>query len=139
MTAEAASRESNYLNLLRQRSVHYVIEPTTKAFEHSVSLEMIKNFLEDYLKSLKAYSISKFKRVLEIGQEIGNSIEKEIEKIINPVITGSSYGSFKFSIANDFLLRPGEKNEILELKANVVSKYHNEIFVNPLSDSDIEL
>ena len=64
---------------------------------------------------------------------------KEIGKIVNPLVTSSAYGSFKFSIANDFLYRPGEKKEIVELKANVVSIYHNEIFINPLSDNDISV
>lgn len=61
-----------------------------------------------------------------------------MEKLINPLITSSGYGSFKFSIANDFLYREGEKREIFELKADIVLKYHNEIFINPLSDSDID-
>ncbi len=139
MTADAASREYNYLNLLRQRSVHYVIEPSTLAFGHSVSLEMIKNFSEDYLKSLKAYAISKLKTLVEVGKDVEELFSKEVEKLINPLVTGSAYGSFKFSIANDFLSREGEKQEVLELKANVVAKYHNEIFINPLADSDIEI
>ncbi|MEP7169557.1 MAG: hypothetical protein ABI855_09340 [Bacteroidota bacterium] len=139
MPADAASREYNYLNLLRQRSVHYVIEPSTMAFGHSVSLEMIKNFSEDYLKSLKAYAISKFKTLVEVGKDVEESFSKEVEKLINPLVTGSAYGSFKFSIANDFLSREGEQKEVLELKANVVAKYHNEIFINPLADTDIEI
>ena len=139
MTADAASREYNYLNLLRQRSVHYVIEPSTMAFGHSVSLEMIKDFSEDYLKSLKAYAISKFKRLIEVGKDVEESFAKEVEKLVNPLVTGSAYGSFKFSIANDFLSREGEQKEVLELKANVVAKYHNEIFINPLADTDIEI
>jgi len=139
MRADAASREYNYLNLLRQRSIHYVIEPSTIAFGHSVSLEMIKNFAEDYLKSLKAYAISKFKKLIEVGKDAEESFSKEVEKLINPLVTGSAYGSFKFSIANDFLSRESEQKELLDLKANVVAKYHNEIFINPLDDIDIEL
>ncbi len=138
MPGALASREYNYLNLLRQRSIHYVIEPSTLAFGHSVSLEMIKNFTEDYLKSLKAYAISKFKAALAIGGDVEESFSKEVEKLVNPLVTGSAYGSFKFSIANDFLTREGEQKEVLDLKANVVAKYHNEIFINPLADGDIE-
>lgn len=137
MTTDAASREYMYLNLLRQRSVHYVLEPSTLAFGHSVSLEMIKDFSEGYLKSLKAFAVSKFKKLLEIGNDVEASFVKDIDKLINPLVTSSAYGSFKFSIANDFLPREGEKKEIAELKANVVAKYHNEIFINPLSDTDI--
>lgn len=138
MTNDAASREFNYLNLLRQRSVHYIIEPTTPIFGHSVSLESIKDFTGDYLKSLKAFAISKLRQVLKLGDEIEDSFRTEIDKLINPLVTSSAYGSFKFSIANDFLSREGESQELLELKANVVAKYHNEIFVNPLTDGDIQ-
>jgi len=100
---------------------------------------MIKDFSEGYLKSLKAFAVSKYKRALELGNEIEESFTKEIEKLINPLVTSSAYGSFKFSIANDFLSREGERKEVLELKANVISSYHNEIFINPLADNDIEI
>lgn len=133
-----ANAEYNYLTLLRQRSVHYVIEPSDLAFEHSVSLEMVKDFSENFLKSLKAYAVSQFKRTVEIKGEIEETIVRQIEKHINPLLTNFAYGSFKFSIANDFLPREGEKKELVELKSNVVSKYHSEIFINPLTDSDIE-
>lgn len=134
-----ASREFNYLNLLRQRSVHYILEPATMAFGHSVSLESIKDFTGDYLKSLKAFATSKIKQLLNLSEEIEDSLRNEIDKIVNPLVTSSSYGSFKFSIANDFLSRVGESDELRQLKANVVEKYHNEIFVNPLTDDDIRL
>lgn len=138
MAPNEASKEFNYLNLLRQRSIHYVIEPAYLSFGHSVSLESIKEFSESYLKSLKAYAISKFKRVLKIEEELEQNILSEIEKLVNPLVTSSAYGSFKFSIANDFLPRPGDNRELVEIKANVVSKYHHEIFINPLSDEDIQ-
>lgn len=136
---DVASREFNYLNLLRQRSIHYVIEPANLQFGHSVSLENIKDFSESYLRSLKAFAISKFQRVLRSVEEFESDIQNEIEKLINPLITGSAYGSFKFSVANDFLPRLGEKSEVVNLKANIISKYHNEIFINPLTDEDIRL
>lgn len=139
MTTDAASREFNYLNLLRQRSIHYVIEPVNLVFGHSVSLEAIRDFTGDYLKSLKAYATSKLRQLLKIGEEIEESFKNEIEELINPLVTSSAYGSFKFSIANDFLSREGENQEMLELKANVVAKYHNEIFINPLTDNDIQV
>ncbi|MCK9422213.1 MAG: hypothetical protein M0Q38_06420 [Bacteroidales bacterium] len=139
MHTDEASREFNYINLLRQRSIHYVLEPANLAYGYSVSLEMIKDFSESYLKSIKAYAISKFKKVVTIGHKIDREFGKEIDKIINPLVTSSAYGSFKFSIANDFLSREGESDDVLDLKANVVTKYHSEIFVNPLDDSDIEL
>lgn len=138
MTTDIASREFNYLNLLRQRSVHYVIEPATPAFGHSVSLESIRDFTGDYLRSLKAFATSKLRQILKIGEEIEDSFRNEIDKLINPLVTSSAYGSFKFSIANDFLSREGESQELLELKSNVVAKYHDEIFVNPLTDEDIQ-
>lgn len=53
LSPEAVSGEFNYLNLLRQRSMHYVLEPSNLDFGQSVSLEMVKDFSEGYLKSLK--------------------------------------------------------------------------------------
>jgi len=138
MAPNEASNEFNYINLLRQRSIHYVIEPANLSFGHSVSLESIKEFSESYLKSLKAFAISKFRRVLKIEEELEQNIINEFEKLVNPLITSSAYGSFKFSIANDFLPRPGDKKELVDIKANVISKYHHEIFINPLSDEDIQ-
>lgn len=139
LSPDAASKEFNYLNLLRQRSIHYVIEPASLSFGHSVSLESIKDFSESYLKSLKAFAVSRFKRVLKIEEELEQGFLNEIENLINPLVTSSSYGSFKFSIANDFLSRPGDKKEFVEIKSNVVAKYHKEIFINPLTDEDIEI
>lgn len=138
LSPKAASEEFNYLNLLRQRSIHYVIEPSNPFFGHSVSLGMIKDFSDNYLKSLKAFALSKLKKALNIKAEIEDSIAKDLDKLINPLITNSAYGSFKFSVANDFLQRDGEDKELVQLKSNVISKYHNEIFINPLSDTDID-
>lgn len=139
LSPDAASKEFNYLNLLRQRSIHYVIEPANLSFGHSVSLVNIKDFSESYLKSLRAFAVSKFKKALKYKDEFEQSFLHEIENRINPLVTSSSYGSFKFSIANDFLSRPGDKKELEDIKSNVVAKYHKEIFINPLADEDIKI
>lgn len=138
LTPEVASGEFNYLNLLRQRSIHYSIEPANLLFGHSVALEMIKDFSDNYLKSIKAYAVSKFKRLLDTEKDIEEALQKEVGKMINPLVTNSSYGSFKFSVANDFLSRDGENQEIMRLKASIIEGYHHEIFVNPLSTNEIE-
>lgn len=138
MSAEEASSEYNYLNILRQKSIHYILEPSNLIFGHSVSLLMIKEFTESYLKSLKAFAVSKFKNIIDIASEVDEFSSNGIENIVNPLVTGSAYGSFKFSIANDFLERPGEKKEIVDLKSNIINNYHNEIFTNPLTEESIE-
>lgn len=138
MKPQAASSEYNYLGLLRQRSVHYILEPVTQSFGNSVSLEMIKDFSDGYLKSLRSYALSMYKRLLDIKDDIDEAISKEFERLINPLVTSSAHGSFKFSIANDFLVRIGEKKDVVQLKANIIDKYHKEIFTNPLGDEDIE-
>ena len=138
LSPEAISGEFNYINLLRQRSVHYILEPTNLIFGQSVSLEMFKDFSDGYLKSLKAFAKSKFKKLLEVGVKIEENVATELDKIINPLITNTAYGSFKFSIANDFQSGIGEKKELVDLKANIVPKYHNEIFINSLSDIEIK-
>jgi hypothetical protein len=138
LSPQAVCGEYNYLNILRQRSVNYILEPSNLVFGHSVSLVMIKDFTEGYLKSLKAYALSKLKKISEIKDTFEAAVEKEVDRLINPLLTNSCYGSFKFSIANDFLSRVGEDDKLVKLKSEVVLKYHNEIFINPLSDNDIE-
>jgi hypothetical protein len=134
---EAISGELSYLNLLRQRSIHYILEPSSLEFGRSVSLEMVKDFSEGYLKSLKAFGKSTFKKMQQTLDEFGDTVANEFEKMINPLITNNTYGSFKFSIANDIYHRHGESKEFSELKSNIISKYHNEIFINPLTDEEI--
>lgn len=134
---DGASREFNYLNLLRQRSVNYVLEPSTLNYGRSVSLEMIRDFSEKYLKSLKAYAKSKYKRMFDLMGEIEDSVIREFDRLINPLVTNCSYSSFKFSIANDTLHTDGEDDKLIELKSNIVISYHNEIFINPLTDIEI--
>ncbi|MFW6046684.1 MAG: hypothetical protein ACOCP4_02695 [Candidatus Woesearchaeota archaeon] len=132
------SNEYNYINLLRFRSVHYTIEPIEPTFGSSITLETIQDFSSQYLKSIKAYARSKYKKIKDVDEELEDSIKKELDKRINPLITSSAYGSFRFSIANDFVAREGEENELVKLKSNIVSFYHNEIFTNPLTDNEIE-
>jgi hypothetical protein len=89
------------------------------------------------LKSLKAFATSTFKKMLEAENEFEEAAINEFEKLINPLITSSAYGSFKFSIANDCSPKIGEKKELGELRSNIIPKYHNEIFINPLTDIEI--
>ncbi len=134
MSPYNASNEYNYLNLLRQKSIHYILEPSNKFFGQSVSLEMVRDFSNNFLKSLKSYASSMFSR-MTIDSNYSVEAEKEFEKLANPLLTGMSYGSFKFSLANDFLNREGEDEKINRLKSDIVQKYHENIFTNPL-DSD---
>ncbi|MFA6924827.1 MAG: hypothetical protein WC223_11315 [Bacteroidales bacterium] len=139
---KSASNNYEYLKVLRQKSVHYVLEPVLPNFGTAVALEMIKDFSENYIKSLKAFSKFTFKKVAVNIKNISNDIEaasEQFEKLINPLVTNSAYGSFKFSIANDFLARDGEEKEIANLKSNVISKYHDEIFKLQLTDENISL
>ena len=137
LSRETTNDEYNYLNLLRQRSVYYVLEPSSPIYGHSVTLEMVRHFTDSYLKSLRAYAISQFKRIKGLQDSFEEVTYEKLERFFNPLITSTSYGSFRFSIANDFLQREGETREVVSLKSNVVSKYHNEVFTNPLSDEDI--
>jgi hypothetical protein len=137
LNPEAASREYLYLNLLRKKSISYIIEPVNSKFGHSVTLQMVSDFSEDYLKSLKAFAKAKLRDIYDQLDDISRSWEKELDKVVNPLIANASYGSFQFSIANDFLLQNDEPIELFELKKTVIPKYHSEIFINPLSDKDI--
>jgi hypothetical protein len=138
MSSYNASIEYNYLSVLRQKSVHYVLEPSFTAFGGSVSLEMVRDFSNNFLKSLKSYASSMFLRISK-DLDYSEEAEKEFKKLANPLLTGSSYGSFKFSLANDFLYREGENPDINKLKSNIVQKYHNNIFTNPLNSENIKI
>lgn len=138
MSQTIASSEYNYLSILRQKSVHYVLEPSIGSFGGSVSLDMIRDFSSNFLKSLKSYASTTFKRITS-DLDYSEEAEKEFERLTNPLVTGSSYGSFKFSIANDFIGRPGEDEKIVALKSNIIKKYHENIFTNPLKDEDIKV
>jgi len=138
MSPFKASSEYNYLNLLRQKSIHYVLEPSSTVFGGSVSLEMVRDFSSNFLKSLKSYALSMYTRMAK-GIDAFEENDKEFEKLANPLLTSSSYGSFKFSLANDFLKRYGEDERINELKSNIVEKYHNNIFTNPLDSHNIKI
>ena len=138
LNPQNASKEFFYINLLRQRSVQYSIEPTDDVFGRSVSLEMLKDFAESYLKSLKAFAITRYRSVFSSVREIGDGLGRAIDQIVNPLITQTSYGSFKFSIANDYLERPGEERELVLFKASIVPIYHDEIFINPLTPEGID-
>lgn len=131
-----ASKEYNYLNSLRQRSEHYVLEPADGVHGTAVTLEMVKDFTFDFLKSLKAYALTSYRNVLGISDEDDTSLE--FDQIVDPIITEVSFGSFRFSLANDFVPRMGESPEVINIKSNLITNYHNEIFTNPLSDQDIE-
>ncbi len=136
LNAESASSEYNYLTMLRQRSEHYILEPSSGVHGTAVSMEMVKDFANNFLRSLRAFALSSFNRTL--GTKHGIEATKEFEDIINPLISGASFGSFRFSIANDFVPRMGESSDLVKLKSNIISNYHREIFTNPLSDSDID-
>lgn len=134
-----ASEEFNYINLLRQRSINYVLEPSDKFyFGHSISLEMLKDFTEAYLKSLMAYAKSKYREISNITDDIETNLTSKLNNLVNPLITRAGYGSFKFSISNDIISRLGEEKEIIDFKLNVIQKYHREIFTNPLTDNNIK-
>jgi len=139
---KTVSQNFGYLTAMRQRSIHYTLEPVLPKFGTAISLETFHDFSENYLKSLKAFAITSFKGISKIGSQIFADIESaalQFQDLVNPIITNSAFGSFKFSIANDYLHRQGESSDLLKLKANIIIKYHDEIFTNPLSDEDIEL
>lgn len=134
---EEASQEHYYITLLRQKSQNYILEPAIRTYGHSVSLEMIKDFSDGYLKSFKAYAYVKFKKILKLADEVGDAIHRELTKIANPLVTSSGYSSFKFSIANDFIWRPGEDKKLIKAKSEIIKNYHSEIFTNPLTEENI--
>jgi hypothetical protein len=142
MDVVGASGNLEYLQVLRMRSVHYSIENTLPKFGSAITFETIRDFADNYLKSLRAYSITAFKRLAGDIKGLPQDIEaasKQFERLVNPLVASVGFGSFKFSIANDFLGRNGENPDIVRLKATVLQQYHDNIFTNPLADKDIDL
>lgn len=139
--AKSLGYNVEYFRLLRMRSINYTMEPVHQNFGNVVSLEMFKDFANDYLRSLKAYAIAAFMRADSIIKKMGGKIDEaaeQFEQLVNPLITTSGIGSFTFAIANDFLSR-GEEGELVKLKADVLINYHERIFINPLDDIEIGL
>ena len=138
--AKTVSKNYEYITRLRQRSIHYILEPATFRFNTAVSLEMIHDFTESYLKSLKAYAGSVYKRFATKFSNSDEDIElgsQRFKELVIPLVANTGFGSFKFSVANDFLSAPGESKELVKLKANIVNNYHTDIFINPLTKDDI--
>lgn len=144
LTNDKISYNVDYIYKLRQKSVFYSIVPKSHELSTAVPLEMISDFSNNYVKSFKAYSGKEFRSVLLTGNHsaISKDFDDEISKLqemTNPVVTAAGFGSFKFSIASDFLPRLGETETISRLKSNILIKYHDEIFSKDLSDESISL
>ncbi|MCL1671689.1 hypothetical protein [Elizabethkingia ursingii] len=138
LAPEEVSKQYSHLTVLRQNSINYIIEPAKLTHGHSIGLDMIRSFADDYTKSIKAYTLSKIKDIIEVTEENINKVRKEINEIINPLIVNAGYSSLRFGLANDFIRRGHEESEIIKLKENVIEDYHNEILINPLNENDIK-
>lgn len=137
---ESMTYNVEYFNVLRMRSINYTMEPVHQNFRNIVSLEMLRDFTTEYLRSLKAYAKASFARMDSLTKEFKDKLEEipdQIEQLVNPLITTTGIGSFLFGIANDFVPQ-GEDKELVKFKADILINYHERIFTNPLSDSDIE-
>lgn len=138
---KSLSYNVEYFQLLRMRSVNYTMETVQQSFSNLVSLEMFKDFADNYLRSLRSYAKAMLFRhelvIKKTSQKI-EDIAEQFEQSVNPLITTAGIGSFTFSIANDFLSR-GEDQEFAKLKGDIIINYHEKIFINPLSDGDIQL
>lgn len=141
ITIEASSdhvknKGYNYLNLLRRESIHYTLEPTNPKFGKVVTLNILRDFSTEFLKSFKSYATAALKR-LESTDDPSDLNKQELEILTSPLLTSSSLGSFKFSIANDSIPRGKERKEFILLKKNFVTKFHTEVLTNPLTDEHI--
>jgi len=138
---ENAGYNVEYFRRLRQRSVYYTLESKEHKYSTAVSMEMIRDFTDDYLRSFKAFAGARFNQIVSSLSKVPKDIHaaaRQFEELAAPLFTNTGIGSFKFSIANDFLQRTGEDPEITRLKADVLLQYHESIFINPLDDNEIE-
>lgn len=131
----------DYIYKLRQRSLHYSIEPPDQVYGSAVTLDMVSEFAENYTKSFEAFSKSEFRDFFSSEYEDKEKQETDataFSDLMKPLITSAAFGSFKFSIACDFLQRYGESEKFALLKSNVLTQYHNNVFIKEYSDSNIE-
>lgn len=138
---ENAGHNVEYFKRLRQRSINYTIESKDLKYSTAVTVEMIRDFTDDYLRSFKAFATSKFTRIVSTLKNAPKDIQaavRQFDELATPLLTSTSFGSFRFSIANDFLQRSGEDPQVTRLKADVLLEYHDNIFINPLDDNQIE-
>jgi hypothetical protein len=68
-SSKTSSAEFNYLQQLRQKSVHYTLEPAHLSFGHSVTIEVVRDFFEGYLKSLRAYAKSQIDKLFPHAEQ----------------------------------------------------------------------
>jgi len=130
-----------YLKRLQQRSVYYTLESKESKYSTAVSIEMIRDFADEYLRSFKAFAVARFHQIAttlaKVPKDI-NAAGRQFQELATPLLTNTGIGSFKFSIANDFLQRPGEDPQVTRLKANILQQYHENIFTSPLDNTQIE-
>lgn len=141
LTSREISGNVDYIYKLRQKSIFYSIEPKSHQYSTAVSLEMISDFSNNYTKSLKAFSGSRYRDHFTNDNTSLQQQEKEVsefQELINPMLTTARFGSFKFSIASDFLQRVGESEDFTRLKSNILIKYHDEVFTKDLTDENID-
>src|SRR6185312_2548289 len=138
--ADDARYFSEYYSLLRQRSIYYSLESKAHTFSTAVSLDMVREFLDELTKSVKAYAGIQFERLVATLKRIPSDMDaarRDFEERAMPLFTNASPGSLRFSLANDFLARNGEEPEVTRLKAKALAQYHERIFTRPLDDAQI--
>lgn len=135
------SQYSDYFNRLRQRSIFYTLESKTKAFSSAVSAEMVLDFLHGLVDSIRAYAGSRFQRLAATMKQAPANLDaamRQFEERAIPLFTSAGTGSFRFSLANDFLQREGEESGVTQLKADTLLHYHDNIFTCTLDDARIQ-
>jgi hypothetical protein len=142
LTKEQFSGNIDYIYELRRKSIFYVLEPKEPTYGNAVTLDMVSDFSDNFTKSLRAYSESEFHSRLAnqyATSERQLSAAQEFRRSIRPLLTNAGFGSFKFSIAVDFLPRLGETASIIQLRSNILLDYHEEIIKNDFSDEKIQI
>lgn len=137
---ELVTGSMEYIYALRRKSILYILEPKDPKYGNAVTLDMIADFSQNFIKSLKGYSKCQFKN--QFGNKYDNidreeNAAEQFQAKINPIVTNAAFGSFKFSLAVDFLPRIGESTDFIRFKSNILLNYHNDIFINDFSDEEI--
>jgi|GEM_PF-920474 hypothetical protein len=142
VSADQTGGVSLYFARLRQRSIFYTLESKTNTFSTLMTLEMVTDFLDEMKKSVRAFAAARFERFVTTLTKVPSNIDaarRQFEDLSVPLLTGVSLGSFRFSLANDFLQREAEQPEVSRLKADTLIEYHEQIFTRTLDDDNISL
>lgn len=131
----------NYIEVLREKSVYFILEPRSGLNSTTVSVADIANFLGLFTRSYLSFIIfdfqSKFPEFQIDNSNYQNSIE-ELKARLLPRVSDTQYGSFEVGLGVDSLV-PIDKGDgkFFEWQKNALESYKNEVFEVDFESMDV--